>query len=87
MKSKEQPFDPAKRSPRQEQTERAYRNIVRMQLLNILTTMNPQDSIHFGSMSYEELVVYTRDWLDTEVKVVTGQPGEEQESGGLALDD
>lgn len=43
---------------------------VRNHLLSLLMVMNPQDQIHYGAMSYSDLVVYARDWLQTEVEEV-----------------
>lgn len=67
-------FNPAARSPRNQQTERAYRKLMHKQLMVLLEIMNPQDRIHYGAMSYEDLVVYTRDWLKTEADAIAGNP-------------
>lgn len=66
-------FNPRKRSPRHQQTERAFQMAVRNQLLGLLMVMNPQDQIHYGAMTYPNLVVYARDWLQTEVEEVSGK--------------
>lgn len=73
------------------QTERAYRNQVREKLVDLLKVMNPQDTLQFGGMKYEELVVYARDWLNTEVVEVTPVKEEKtkmpaQKALGLDLD-
>lgn len=73
------------------QTERAYRNSMREKLIDLLKVMNPQDALQFQGLKYEELVVYARDWLQTEVIEVTATKEEaktipSQASLGLALD-
>jgi len=71
---------PAPPSTRAQQTERAYRNFVRLQLIDLLKVINPQDTIQFQAMKYSELVAYARDWLQTEVDLVTEKPAGNSES-------
>lgn len=60
-------FDFTMKSPRHQQTERAYHYMMQERLLSLLEVMNPQDRIHYGAMLYPELVVYAYDWMRTEV--------------------
>ncbi len=85
-------FNPSRRPPREQQTERAYRQAMHRALLDLLWIMNPADKIHWQGMTYEDLVVYARDWLQTEAEAVgaasaRAESAEEPvESPGLALD-
>jgi hypothetical protein len=79
-------FNPKQRSPRHEQTERAYRNAVYKALAELLKVVNPRDEVHWRGMKYEDLVTYARDWLQTEVEVVSGVEPEPAEEPGLGLD-
>lgn len=78
-------FNPKRRRPRHQQTERYFRMQVKTKLLELLTILNPQDQIHFGEMSYEELVVYSRDWLQTECNVVSSDAVDEDRAAELEL--
>ena len=64
-------------SNRAAQTECTHRIVVKAKLLELLRLINPGDQIEFERMSYEQLVTYARDWLDTEIEaaeVKTSQP-------------
>lgn len=67
------------------QTERAYREAMREQLMNLLRIMNPADVINYGALKYTDLVLYARDWLETEIEEITGE-SEVAMTGVLDLD-
>lgn len=53
---------------RAQRTEAVYRNELKTRLLALLEVVNPQDQMTWGTMKFEDLVVYCRDWLDTEIE-------------------
>lgn len=53
---------------RQQRAETHYRAGVTKALLDLLQVVNPQDRITWAAMKFEDLVVYSRDWLDTEIE-------------------
>jgi hypothetical protein len=57
-------------SRRQEQIERAFRNMMHKKLLELLEIMNPQERIEWGALPYTELVIYAHRLLDKEVKYI-----------------
>lgn len=81
---------PTIKSTRADKTERTHRALVREHLLSLLKVLNPADQITYGAMSYEDLVTYARDWLQTEVD--ESSPGQASEAvekaavGALSLD-
>lgn len=54
-------------------TEQHYRQNMRAALIEVLKIINPADAIQYGAMKYEDLVVYTFDWMQTEVEEITGK--------------
>ncbi len=61
---------------RQERTENRFRFDMSEALLEVLYIINPEDQITYRAMKYEDLVIYARDWLQTEVQEVTQQTSE-----------
>jgi hypothetical protein len=45
-------------------------------LLDLLKVINPADQISYGAMRYEDLVLYSRDWLQTEAEEITAKTAE-----------
>lgn len=68
---------------RNERTELCYRQAMRTALLEMLKIINPEDQITYGSYTYEDLIIYARDWLQTEVDEVLGKAAE---PAGLSLE-
>lgn len=69
---------------RAERTDHFYQRCIRELLISLLKIINPGDELEWGKLKYPGLLKYTIDWLETELREVTGQV---DPSPGLALED